>query len=1167
MPQLKISLLGTFRVTLNDQPVTGFESNKVRALLAYLAIEAKISHSRSKLAGMLWPDMPETSALSNLRYALSDLRNVIGDRIAIPPHLRISRQSIQFNPSSENWLDVHAFETLLEAGEDMASDMTAFCQAVDIYHGSFLEGFSIPGSTAFEEWLLLERERLHQLVLKALQRISNHYEIAADFERAQSYTIRQLALDPWLEEAHRQLMRLMAYRGRRSLAIAQFDTCRRILAKELGVEPANETIKLYENIRDGTISVPPAPPAFLLDAQPLTIQHPIFVSRRAELNRLERSLRCALTDEGQVVFVTGDAGHGKTALVHEFSRRTQLAHPELVVVTGSGHAYFGTGDPYLPFREILEMLTGDVEDRWAAGAISRDQAHRLWLLTSDSAKAIVDHGPGLIDTFVPGSRLLNRASQTALETANWLDQLREIIESHQKALPGPQPVQEDLFHQYGKVLRTIARKVPLLIFLDDLQWADRGTLDLLFYLCRQLSGARILITGAFRPEGIFTEISGSRPTLAAICNDLQILFGDIFINLDEAEGRDFVNAYLDSEPNRLGDTFRDRLYLRTRGSPLFTIEVLRGMQERGELIKSPNAEWIESPSINWDKLPPRVDAAIAERLSRLPELLKRLLQSASVEGERFTAEVIAHILGMDENTVREYLSEQLDRKYRLVRAESARYVDGKYISRYRFHHLLLQMYFYNELDPVLRVHLHKRIGEGLEELYENRPEEIAVQLAHHFQEANIPAKSIDYLLFAGNCALKLSANEEAMTHFSKALDLIETLPHTAERDSKELNTLISMSVALMLARGYASQELGQICDRARQKIQNTEEKPELFPMIWHLGSYYSMRAEYPTALTLVRQLVRISERTGDPLQKLLHNWGLGFILLRTGEFDQSLLHLEGVIRIYDFEQHRELAYIYGTDPLAACLTWSSWALWLLGYPDQAKQRSQEAIRHAQKVSHPGSLVFALGVAAFLYLFIKEPESALNLIESGMALAVEHKLPFWLVTLTFLHGWAQVELGQIDDGLVEMRKGLGDFSRVGTKESLSLDLTQIGIALAQAGLLDEGFNRLEEAEVFIHDTGERMYQAELLRIRGEMLLMLSEKNQEQAAQYFLEAKQKAIGQKAKSWELRAALSLRRLLQKQGRQQEAYEQLAQVYAWFTEGFQTPDLKEVRRLLGKL
>lgn len=1167
MPQLKISLLGSFRVALDNQPVTGFEYNKVRALLAYLAVEGDTSHSRGKLAGLLWPDMPETTALSNLRYALADLRTVIGDRAAQPAYLKISRQNIQFNTSSHTWLDVRAMEALIETSEGSTSDLTPLIQATETYRGNFLEGFAIPDSIAFEEWLLLKREHYHQLALKALQRLSDYYELAGNYEQAQNYAARQLELDPWLEEAHRQLMRLMAYREQRSQAIAQFETCKKILAEALGVEPAKETLHLYEQIRDSTFSVPPRPPAFLWEVQPGIKPRPLFVSREAELERMDRTLERVLRGEGQPVFVIGDPGRGKTALVDEFLARAQVTHPDIVVVKGNGQAYFGAGDPYLPFREVLEMLTGEVEDRWAAGSVSREHAHRLWLLAPDATAAIVEHGPALVDTFLSGQPLLTRASQATLGESDWINQLGEIIKSHAQAPPGPGPTQEDLFHQYSKVLQTIARQRPLLVFLDDLQWVDRGSLDLFFYLGRQLTGARILIIGAFRPEEILLEDPDSRQSLAALSREFQMVFGDIFINLDEPGGQDFLNAYLDSEPYCLEEAFRGKLYHQTRGHPLFTIELLRGMQEHGELFKNQDGEWVESPPINWDRLPPKVEAAIAVRLSRLPQSLMELLQVACVEGERFTAEAIAHVLDMNEELVVNHLSGELDRKYKLVRAESTGYVDGKGYSRYRFHHLLVQRYLYQGLDRVIRPNMHHRVGEALEQLYGEHRAEFAVRLARHFQEANIPNKAIEYLTLAGNRALRLSANEEAITHISRALELLENLPPSSDHDLQELNLLNSLSVALMMARGLASPELGRVCDRAREIIQNSEGKPEYFHMSFHLGSYFVMRAEYSKGLSLARQVLQYAKRYGDPLQTLLMNWPLGYIFLRFGDFEKSLFHFEEVIGMYDFEGHRELAYIYGHDPLGTCLAWSTWDLWMLGYPARAKERSQEAINHTFGLSHPPSHLLALNAAAHLHLFSREVETALDLIEAITALVLELKPPYWLATIAFLHGWGLIEMGQVKDGLAEMEKGLDDYRMIGTRDILSLYLSQLAMAYAQAGRIDEGLERLREAEAFIQETGERLYEPEMLRIKGDILLKRSQANQDEAENCFRKAKQLAIQCGAKSWELRAALSLGRILQQAGKQQEARQQLGETYAWFNEGFETPDLRAAKEILEAL
>lgn len=248
MAHLSLSLLGPFQVTLDGAPVTAFESDKVRALLAYLAVEADRPHSRDKLAGLLWPEWPDRDARRNLRYALSNLRKAIGDQQANPPFLHVSRQTIQFNGDSESWVDVTAFANQLESP---TQSVRALEEAVDLYRGEFLEGFSVGDSVPFEEWVLLKREYMCQQVLSALHRVAATYERRGEYGRALPYAWRQVELEPWQEKAHRQLMRLLALHGQRGTALARYEACRRALAEELGVEPAPETTRLYEQIRDG----------------------------------------------------------------------------------------------------------------------------------------------------------------------------------------------------------------------------------------------------------------------------------------------------------------------------------------------------------------------------------------------------------------------------------------------------------------------------------------------------------------------------------------------------------------------------------------------------------------------------------------------------------------------------------------------------------------------------------------------------------------------------------------------------------------------------------------------------------------------------------------------------------------------------------------------------
>jgi DNA-binding SARP family transcriptional activator/predicted ATPase len=1220
MARLTVRLLGTLQVTLNGEAVSGLESDKARALLAYLAIERERPHRREKLAGLLWSDWTEQSARANLRRVLANLRQVIGDHQATPPFLHISRQTVQFNSASDAWIDVATFTDLLQTSGFSPQAIRQLEQAVELYRGDFLEGFSIGDSPAFEEWVLLNRERLRRLVMEALHRLAQCHERYGKYERSLPHAWRQVELDPWRENAHRQLMRLLALSGQRGAALAQYETCRSLLAEELDVEPAAETTKLYEQIRDGKLKRPmpsPArppdladqPPAFLVEEGPVEVERPLFVARERELARLDTFLDLALAGQGRVIFVTGEAGSGKTALVQEFTRRAQDLHvapstgsprlrsgqagQALVVAGGDCSAYTGIGDPYLPFREILALLTGDVEATWAAGAISGEHARRLWSMLPYASQALVEAGPDLVDTFVLGTALLERAVACAPGTSDWLTRLDELME--RKAATGPgaaSPQQSDLFEQYTRVLQTLARHAPLVLVVDDLQWADAGSISLLFHLGRQLAGSRILIIGAYRPEEVALGRGGERHPLEPVINEFQRSFGEIVLNLDEAESRDLVEAILDSEPNQLGVAFRRMLYGQTRGHPLFAIELLRGLQERGDLLQDQEGRWVEGPALDWETLPARVEAVIAERIGRLDEFLQSVLRVASVEGETFTAEVVARVRAAGDREMVEFLSGQLDRKHRLVRAqgilrmETALHVPseaegrgakgGQRTSRYRFRHILFQKHLYNSLDQVERAHLHEAVGNTLEGLHEGRTEAmvgaVAGQLAWHFQEAGMAAKAIDYLCQAGDRAVRMSANEEAITHFSQALELLGTLPETdneeqrSRRAQQELELQLALFAPLEATRGYAAPEVGRAFARARELCQEVEETAQLFRVLWPLSSFYGARAEYRTANEIGQQLLSLAQRIEDPLLIALAHWALGWHLHLQGELASARDHLEKMLDFYDLQQHRSLLFTYGQDPGVSCLAWSSWALWLLGYPDQALKRSQEALALAQKLDHPFSLCFAQCIAGvYFHQLRREGQAARDLNAELMRTSVENGFLFYQAQGTIFLGLAQTEEGEIEEGIAQMRHGWAAIEAAGARMGRSEKLAWLGQASGKAGQAEEGLGMLEEALAHVEETGEHYYEAEILRFQGELLLLQGEEADAETS--FEEAIEVARHQQAKSWELRATVSLARLWQEQDRQEEARKVLTEIYGWFTEGFDTPDLIEAQALLEEL
>jgi len=522
---------------------------------------------------------------------------------------------------------------------------------------------------------------------------------------------------------------------------------------------------------------PVQPPSFLEEEEP--VQRPVFVARERELAQLDEYLNTALAGQGRVVFVTGDAGQGKTALVGEFAWRAQAAHPDLVVAGGNCNAHTGIGDPYLPFREILSLLTGDVQDHWAARAMGREQARRLWRILPLAVQALVEAGPDLIDLFVSGAALLQRAEAFTPWPggADWLPRLEELVQRRAIAPGDPNLQQSALFEQYTRVVGALAGQRPLLLVLDDLQWADGGSISLLFHLGRRIEGRRILIVGAYRPAevalGRLSASSGQseRHPLEPVVNELTRQYGEIKVDLGETEDWHFVEAFLDSEPNRLGDNFRETLYRRTRGHALSTVELLRDMQERGDLVQDSEGRWVEGQALDWEALPARVEAMIAERIGRLAEPARELLQAASVEGETFTAEVVARALGANEREMVQQLS-RLDREHRLVSAQGIRRRDGQSLSRYRFRHILFQRYLYNSLSEAEQVYLHDDVGTALEALYGVGTEEIAAiapQLARHFQEAETAEKAADYFSQAGDRARRLYAHQEAVDHYQQAI--------------------------------------------------------------------------------------------------------------------------------------------------------------------------------------------------------------------------------------------------------------------------------------------------------------------------------------------------------------------------------------------------------------
>jgi len=416
-------------------------------------------------------------------------------------------------------------------------------------------------------------------------------------------------------------------------------------------------------------------------------------------------------------------------------------------------------------------------------------------------------------------------------------------------------------------------------------------------------------------------------------------------------------------------------------------------------------------------------------------------------------------------------------------------------------------------------------------------------------------------------AIRRSAHVEAISNFTTALDLLTALQDSPERTQQELDMQIVIGPALIATKGWGAPEVRQAYTRARELCEQVGDTPQLFQVLTGLRSFYQLRADYQTAHELGQELLTLAQRQDDPAHLLEAHRGFGLSLFYLGELAAACGHLEQGIALYDPEQHRDHAFLYGQDSGIPCLVYMSWALWLRGYPDQALQRSHEALDVAHALSHPFSLAYALAFAAVLYQFRQEASRVQEQAEAVMALSKEQRFTFWFAWGMILRGWALVAQAQREEGRAQMQQGLTAFQATGTKSLLPYFQALVAEAEGSVGHMEEGLRVLAEEQQEVKGTEEPWWEAELHRCKGGLLLTSASEDRAEAETCFHQALAIARRQQAKSLELRAAISLSRLWQGQGKKQEARQLLAPIYGWFTEGFDTADLKEAKAFLEEL
>jgi class 3 adenylate cyclase/predicted ATPase len=839
-----------------------------------------------------------------------------------------------------------------------------------------------------------------------------------------------------------------------------------------------------------------------------------LVGREAEITLLLERWAQAQNGQSQVVVLSGEAGIGKSRLVQELQARVeQEGATRLVLRCLPDHQQ----SALYPVIEHLQRL--------------------LRLHREDTPEAKLDKLEHILQEYgLP---------------------LQEMTPLFAALLSLPAPVHYPPLHlsperhkqqtQAALIAWLVAEaeRQPVLAVWEELHWADPSTLEFLELFLEQAPVARMLTLLTYRPE--------FHPPWASRSHYTQLTVS----RLTRPQVEEMVGWVTGGK--KLPAAVVEQIVAKTDGVPLFVEELTKMVLESG-LVREANSGYVLSGPLQPLAIPATLQDSLMARLDRLLTA-KGIAQLGAVLGRQFSFELLQAVSQLDEATLQREL-------HQLVEAEFLHQHGSPPQATYMFKHVLIQEAAYQSLLKRTRQQYHQGIGQILAARFAETVETQPELLAHHYTEAGRIESAIVYWQLAGERAVERSAHVEAVMHLTRGLEVLQTLPDTAQRAQQELHLQTALGPALIATKGYAASEVEHAYARARALCQQSGETPGLFSALRGLWVFNEARAEYQTARQLGEQLLTLAQTLQDSMLLVEAHRALGNTLFWLGEFAAARTHLEQGMALYDSQQHRSLAFLYGTDPGVVCLSYTAWALGLLGYADQALQKSDEALALAQRMSHFHSLALALTWAIYLHQARGELQAVQERVEALVSLAAEQRFPYWLALGTILGGWVLSQQRQAAEGIAQMHQGLAAYRATRAELFRTYWLALLAEAYGAAGQVQEGLQALDEALALVDKNGERYWEAELYRRKGELLLQSGVRSAEPGAEVCLQqALAVARRQQAKALELRAALSLSRLWRQQGKRAEVYQLLVEVYGWFTEGFATADLQEARALLDEL
>ncbi len=761
-----------------------------------------------------------------------------------------------------------------------------------------------------------------------------------------------------------------------------------------------------------------------------------------------------------MVFVTGEPGIGKTTLIDAFRQRLEAGGWRL--------APSSQASSLKPLASSVSFAHGQCIEHYGAG--------EAYLPMLDAFEQLC-RAPG-------GERLVELLNQHA---PTWLVQMPALLtatdlEAVQRRVVGA--TRERMLREMTGAIEAFTTDCTLVLVLEDLHWSDYSTLDLLSFMARRQGPARLLVLGTYRPGDVLRQ----EHPLQAVKQELHLhgQCGEIRL---ESLTTEEVGAYLASQfpDSTVPATLGAVVHHRTEGNPLFVVNVVKDFVTRGVIVQR-DGQWDLVGEVGKIELPSGLRQFVEQQVARSTLEERAVLEAASVVGMDFSVAAVASALRKEIPEVEE-CCEAFARRSQFLGAHGATtWPDGTVTARYRFLHAVYQEVLYEQVSAGRRIGIHRQVGARVEAAYGNRATEIATELAVHFEQGQDLPRAVHYLQRAGESATRRSAHQEAIHHFTKGLELLDVLPDTPESAQQELTLQIALGGPLMAIKGFSAPEVSKVCARARELCRQVGDTPQLFLVLGELGGVHLIRGELQTAQEIAEQLLRLAHSLQRPARLQAAHHFLGQVWYALGEFTRARADLEQAITLYE-PRRRRVPVLY--DSGVASLSIAAFTLWALGYPVQARTRIEEALTLAQ--DHPFSLSYALFCVASLHQSRQEGLATYEQAEAIIALAREQGFTLREAEGAVLRGWALAERGQGEEGIAQLRQGLATTRAMGAELHTPYFLGLLAEAYATIGKSEEGLTVLAEAFAVEDKTGERHYEAELYRLKGELTLQQESQN--------------------------------------------------------------------------